>query len=147
MEELAVKDDPEAIICPVGVDGTPGERMTYAQLLKKNQHKTAFIKPSTPKPVAAASVPAGHAQPVSAPSAAVSRVTGGCVKLSPELEQTIIYSCRVFNVMMGLAYYGALLTVAGLLKSFEAAVGVIVLGIVFHVLAHYGHFMKRPKGE
>ena len=115
LEELATIDNEAAIICPVNEDGTPGKQITFGELLKQNAKKSTpqkHEKQPTPPPA-----------PVTPPAP--------IINLTPKLENTLIYTCRLFVFFFWLSYYAGAIVIA---TSLHIAQGIIVLG--FALLVH-----------
>lgn len=138
LEELATIDNEDAIICPVNEDGTPGKQITFGELLKQNAKKATPQKPEkqpTPPPA-----PAPTPAPVTPPAPIIS--------LTPKLENTLIYTCRLFVFFFWLSYYAGAFVIA---TSMHIATGIIVLGfaLLFHVVivSHLKLDLKTEKKQ
>lgn len=126
LEELAMRDDESTLICPLNEDGTPGKQLTYAELLKqtapkKNTPAKALkpipVPPPTPEPA-----PAPKEQPTTEQKT---------ISLSPELENTILYTCRLFTFIFWSSYYIAVIMYFVSLP-FAQGIILIFLAVIFH---------------
>lgn len=136
LEELATIDNEDALICPVNEDGTPGKEITFGELLKQNAKKATPQKPEkqpTPPPA-----PAPTPAPVTPPAPT------NTISLNPELENKLIYTCRLFVFFFWFSYYAGAIVIA---TSLHIAQGItlLVCSVIFHVLttAHLKFGLKQ----
>ena len=133
LDELATLDNESALVCPIHEDGTPGAQTTYGELLK-----AAVPKPMTQK--APAPTPATPPAPVpAAPPAPEEKHQP--VMLSKELENTIFFTCRVFNMFALVTYYGAALLYFEIHRDYAA----ILLAILVHITVHVAYLGKKVR--
>lgn len=128
LEELAMRDDESTLICPLNEDGTPGNQLTYAELLKQTAPKQIAtakalkpipVPPPTPEPA-----PAPEEQPTTEQKT---------ISLSPELENTILYTCRLVTLFFWLSYYIAVIMHFGSLPFVQGII-LIMLAVLLHFL-------------
>ena len=133
LDELATLDNESALVCPIQEDGTPGEQTTYGELLK-----AAVPKPMTQK--APAPTPATPPAPVpAAPPAPEEKHQP--VMLSKELENTIFFTCRVFNMFALVSYYGAWLVCCNISGDREG----VILAVFIHLTVHLTYLSRKVR--
>lgn len=132
LDELATLDNESALVCPIQEDGTPGAQTTYGALLKAAVPKTLTKKKAPAPAPAPALVPA-------APTAPEEKHQP--VMLSKELENTIFFTCRVFNMFALVSYYGAVLTFCELRSDYPA----LLLAIIVHLVVHVTYLDKKVR--
>lgn len=128
LDELAMRDDESTLICPLNEDGTPGKQITYAELLKQTAPKQ-FTPVKALKPIP---VPPPSPAPAPAPAQPATQAESKTISLSPELENTILYTCRLITFFFWLSYYIAVILYYGTLP-----LGQDVILILFAVLLHF----------
>ena len=126
LEELAMRDDESTLICPLNEDGTPGNQLTYAELLKQTAPKqntpAKALKPIPVPPPTPEPAPAPEEQPTTEQKT---------ISLSPELENTILYTCRLVTFFFWLSYYIAVIMYFGSLPFVQGII-LILLAVIFH---------------
>ena len=132
LDELATLDNESALVCPLKEDGTPGAQTTYGALLKAAVPKQTLKKAVEWVPTAPASTPAAPPAPEEKPQ---------LVALSKELENTIFFTCRVFNMFTMVTYYGAALLYCELHRDYAA----ILLAILVHITVHVAYLGKKVR--
>lgn len=132
LDELATLDNEAALVCPIQEDGTPGARTTYGALLKAAVPKTLQKKKAPAPAPAPAPVPAAPPAPEEKPQ---------LVMLSKELENTIFFTCRVFNMFALVSYYGAVLILCELHSDYAA----LLLAIIVHITVHVAYLGKKVR--
>lgn len=130
LDELATLDNESALVCPLKEDGTPGEQTTYGALLK-----AAVPKPMTQKTPAPAPAPA----PVPAPPEPEEKPQP--VMLSKELENTIFFTCRVFNMFALVTYYGAWLVCCNISRDREG----LIIAVIIHLTVHLTYLSRKVR--
>lgn len=126
LEELAMRDDESTLICPLNEDGTPGNQLTYAELLKQTAPKQ-ITSAKALKPIP---VPPSTPEPAPAPEEQTT-TEQKTISLSPELENTILYTCRLFTLFFWLSYYFAVIMYFGSLHFVQGII-LIMLAVIFH---------------
>ncbi|MBR5876488.1 MAG: hypothetical protein IKZ10_06575 [Akkermansia sp.] len=133
LEELAMRDDESTLICPLNEDGTPGKQLTYAELLKQTAPKQITpakalkpipVPPPTPEPA-----PAPEEQPTTEQKT---------ISLSPELENTILYTCRLVKAFFWISYYIATIFYASMTDVINP-IGLIFWAIIFNIVLEKGY--------
>jgi hypothetical protein len=132
LDELATLDNESALVCPIQEDGTPGEQTTYGELLKAVVPKTLPKKKDPAPAPAPAPVPAAHPAPEEKPQ---------LVALSKELENTIFFTCRVFNMFALVTYYGAWLVCCNISGDREG----LILAVFIHLTVHLTYLSRKVR--
>lgn len=139
LEQLATLNDPELLVCLLDDSGAPGPQQTYAEVQQQSSKpavtQSEKIQQKQNPTLTAAAIP----PPPPPPSE-----QANTIKLSPELEQIFIYTCRVINLSAALFFYAVIFIIT---YNMPAQQGLMVLGVgVFlHLIFHYNHFLKRPQ--
>lgn len=139
LEQLATLNDPELLVCPLDDSGAPGPQQTYAEVQQQSAKpavpQSEKIQQNQNPPLPEAAIP----PPPPPPSE-----QANTIKLSPELEQILIYTCRVINMSAALFYYAVIFIIVNN-TTFQRGLMVLGVGVFLHLIFHYEHFMKRPK--
>ena len=130
LDELATLDNESALVCPIQEDGTPGAQTTYGALLKAAVPKTLPKKKAPAPAPAPAPVPAAPPAPEEKPQ---------LVMLSKELENTIFFTCRVFNMFALASYYGAWLVCCNISGDREG----LIIAVIIHITVHLAYLSKK----
>ena len=132
LAELATLDNESALVCPIQEDGTPGAQTTYGELLKAAVPKTLPKKKDLAPAPAPAPVPAAPPAPEEKPQ---------LVMLSKELENTIFFTCRVFNMFALVTYYGAWLICCNISRDREG----LILAVIIHLTVHLTYLSRKVR--
>ena len=133
LEELAILDNEDTLICPLGEDGKPGAQTTYGELLKATAPKPKPQKKAPPAPAPApAPVPAAPPAPEEKHQP---------VMLSKELENTIFFTCRVFNMFALASYYGAALLYCEIHRDIAG----LIIAIFLHFVVYMAYLNQKVR--
>lgn len=132
LDELATLDNESALVCPLKEDGTPGAQTTYGELLKAAVPKTLPKKKALAPAPAPAPVPAAPPAPEEKPQ---------LVALSKELENTIFFTCRVFNMFALASYYGAAL----LFCQYENSIAALIIAVFLHFVVYAVYLNQKVR--
>lgn len=134
LDELATLDNEAALVCPIQEDGTSGAQTTYGELLK------AAVPKTLPKKKAPAPTPAPAPAPVpAAPPAPEEKPQ--LVMLSKELENTIFFTCRVFNMFALASYYSGAL----LFCQYEKSIAALIIAAFLHFVVYLAYLDKKVR--
>lgn len=133
LDELAILDNESTLICPLSEDGKPGEQTTYGELLKATAPKPKPQKKAPPAPAPSpAPVPAAPPAPEEKHQP---------VMLSKELENTIFFTCRVFNMFALASYYGAWLIYCNTTGDREG----LIIAVIIHLTVHLTYLSRKVR--
>jgi hypothetical protein len=135
LDELATLDNEAALVCPLKEDGTPGAQTTYGALLK------AAVPKTLPKKKAPAPAPAPAPVPAAPPAPPAPEEKHQPVMLSKELENTIFFTCRVFNMFALASYYGAAL----LFCQYEKSIGALIIAVFLHFVVYAVYLNQKVR--
>ncbi len=132
LDELATLDNESALVCPLQEDGTPGAQTTYGELLKAAVPKTLPKKKVQAPAPAPAPVPAAPPAPEEKPQ---------LVALSKDLENTIFFTCRVFNMFALASFYGAALLYCEINKDIAG----LIIAIFLHFVVYMAYLNRKVR--
>jgi len=139
LEQLATLNDSELLVCALDASGAPGPQQTYAELQQQSS-KPAVTQSEKIQQKQNPSLTEATIPPPPPPPSEL----GNTIKLSPELEQILIYTCRVINLSAALFFYAVIFIITYNMTT-QRGLMVLGVGVFLHVLFHYNHFMKRPQ--